>query len=799
MIINGQEADIPDNVETPTTYQVADIRNPQDRKTSFSKTILLPATGRNNEIFDAIWDVTKSVVSTIAGSNYTPDFNPNLKADVEYFVDGSLQFKGFLRLLKINIEDNVPITYEVNLSGTLADLYKSLNDRQLSELDLSEYDHTLNQTNQSESWDTRIQKDGANYVNFSGAAETGFTNGPPTGEGYVYPLQDNGENPNETTFRTNKLFPAVYAKQYVDKLFEAAGFTYTSNHFDSASFKKRIIPYSAVPLELTALQVTEREFDVDISSNVNDSFAINYEVPFGFPPDQGIHKGDDTTEPVPYDNENSDAGANYDNTTFIARIVNRAQYSFEADLDVPYTVNTPAGTVFSQGTITSVLSIENLTGGFTIASDVVTSSTLSGTHQLRINTPSYWIDAGDEIAVRLRITLSWAFHSGATASSPKLTDASTVDFTLNAANSKFIMNNLNGPLQEGDTVELNRFIPPGVTCVDYMRWLILMDNLEVKPDPDDEKNLIIEPYPQTITLESVDWSDKVDHSKPFEIVPVGEVVAKNYVFRYKPDKDYYAEKYRLEYETEYGEYIHTVDNDFAAEKKVVELGFSATLPVGTYLSDIVVPKYVKETSVGSGVFEPLDCNIRILHYGGMLSGDWTHQTDLGADTNRTTYPYAGHLDNPTTPTLDLLFDAPEKVYWGSASGIGANYTDVNRYNVQYRQYIEEITDINSKLILAWINLLPIDIQELDFSKLVFIDNVFYRLNRIRDYNANDENTTLVELSKRVAGRSFATFSRPRQVRSASAPAGGRRMLEDSVISEGGTMTGVDGSTDYPIL
>ena len=40
-----------------------------------------------------------------------------------------------------------------------------------------------------------------------------------------------------------------------------------------------------------------------------------------------------------------------------------------------------------------------------------------------------------------------------------------------------------------------------------------------------------------------------------------------------------------------------------------------------------------------------------------------------------------------------------------------------------------------------------DIYQLDFSKLIYVDGVLYRLNKIEEYNASKEDVCKVELVK----------------------------------------------------
>lgn len=59
----------------------------------------------------------------------------------------------------------------------------------------------------------------------------------------------------------------------------------------------------------------------------------------------------------------------------------------------------------------------------------------------------------------------------------------------------------------------------------------------------------------------------------------------------------------------------------------------------------------------------------------------------------------------------------------------------------------EITDKDSKMLIANFYLTPKDIFELDFSKYIFVDGVLFRLNKITDYNASVPSDCQVELLK----------------------------------------------------
>jgi hypothetical protein len=146
----------------------------------------------------------------------------------------------------------------------------------------------------------------------------------------------------------------------------------------------------------------------------------------------------------------------------------------------------------------------------------------------------------------------------------------------------------------------------------------------------------------------------------------------------------------------------------------------------------------------NGTIKPKAFNIRLLYYGGLISTnvDWIHTARGGADVVRSTYPFAGHVDSPTAPTLDLNFGVPREIYYRAST-----YTANNLFNTYYSKFINEITDKDSKIVTAYFHLTPLDILTLDFRNEFYFDNQRFRLNKIYDYNPIVNELTKCEFVK----------------------------------------------------
>jgi DNA phosphorothioation-dependent restriction protein DptG len=110
----------------------------------------------------------------------------------------------------------------------------------------------------------------------------------------------------------------------------------------------------------------------------------------------------------------------------------------------------------------------------------------------------------------------------------------------------------------------------------------------------------------------------------------------------------------------------------------------------------------------------------------------------------TSYGYAGHFDDPNTPSNDLNFGSTAELFYTLTGGD----LSPNQFNVYWSPYMAEITNKDSKLMKASFYLKPTDILALDFSKYIYVDGVLFRLNKITDYNMSKPDKCAVELLKR---------------------------------------------------
>ena len=232
--------DLYDNEAIPLSLSVDDFKNAAEKVQSYSKDFNLPATKRNNKIFNSIFEVQKSIENTL-------DFNPYIRTRAVLKEDTYTIFEGSLRLIDIINKDG-EISYNVNLFSEAVALSEILKDKKLKDLDLNELEHDNTITNVTNSWTGVLAL--TNSLPIDSLANNTGVAGATTTNVLKYPFC-NWEN-NITENANNQLEleleqafrPFIQCKYLLDKIFSEAGYTFESDFLSSTKFTKLFMDFN---------------------------------------------------------------------------------------------------------------------------------------------------------------------------------------------------------------------------------------------------------------------------------------------------------------------------------------------------------------------------------------------------------------------------------------------------------------------------------------------------------------------------------------------------------------------------
>ena len=785
IISNGVTLDSYDNLDFSFTYQIDDIKDITQKKSSYSKTIVLPGTQKNQEYFKQLQDINIDISNTT--------YNPKKSLPVEVRIDDELIFIGNIQLLNI-ITNQLQSDFEVVITGVFKNIMVNIADYYLDQLDLSEYDHIRKVSTITNSYDNNI------YIN-------GILTQVEPGEGYIYPMIINGtsqiqQTNTAITLNAIDLNPAIYVKTLIDKLFNFAGYTYDSNFFNTDYFKSLIMPLETPQYPST--DILNRTVRVGINTTQlysypnspmlpqpNRIYFTNAALALGglpgvIPLSPGLQKSNswwsNATSGKWWMNFNREVGTNgsivfqdpnnaWDTNSFLQNIcsyinLDAGYYSIDFNMEFNgfYVHKTGASFKWQSGSLKYISRIYKI--GVNGTQTILAQSNAAGTSFSPSSTatlPSGWIDpvgqnatlsvnnvwlnAGEQIRIMVQFlyptSVTWTsvsdnvyFQAIAKSSNPvnylQIKPATTTNYSVNT------------PLP------ITKMLPK-IKMKDLFLDVVKMFNLYVYEDPNNPTNLIIEPRDEFFASKPIikDWTYKLDHNQDIKITPMSELDVKSYVFTYKQDEDFYNKKYQEQTENLFGEYRVDFINDFSTQERKLELSLAPTPVTDNFISKskLVAPFFCNIDD--NSQLSPIKVKPRILFSKVLSNAPRPYflrntPTDSASQVNLSRYVYTGMYDDPYDPEHTLEFGNSNFLYYNTSLCCPSN-TLVNEF---YLSTINDLTDVNSRLMEAYFHLTPSDINQFDFRDIILIDNSYWRVNTIVDYNPNAiDRTTKVVLFK----------------------------------------------------
>ena len=711
--------DVSDKVVFPITFNIGDIRDVSARKGTFSKTITLEGTKNNNELLGNYYDVNIQ-----AGT-----FNINTLTKCQVIQNGiPILDEALLQLVSVNKAQysssyEEDITYTVLIKDSRSEFFSAITNKNLTDLDFSDLNHPFD----------------------SSAIVASFDNTVVDGYKYLMPY-------NETNvYQSNDFKPAIYAKTYFDRIFASAGFTYTWDALLDANFDKLLIPYNG--------DVNDQDYS-DYLVKATNTWTTSYVQPTGT--NQTFQEDIDSgwTEVI-------DAQGLYDPTT--------GQYTS------PFNTSAIAGEYYTHDiAIGGTLSLDNTSGGNAILDYVVAGYNvvnryrifaqvfIAGWGSLRvycdpviINYPSTSpLPNGSTTISNFATTLSVPIQSNGTAASIDAGDIQILSIGVdvlglhngvpgqnfwydNASNlvdvnvvidlTSITLNILpsNNIQVLGSNLIMNQYVPVEIKQSDFVKSIFQMYNLYVEQDIDNPNNLILihrDEYYDSGTEK--DWSAKLAKDKEQELIFLPDLTNKKLRLTYATDEDSPNVAYTQATGQIYGQVQYTFENEYVKDIDIKELLFSPT-PVYRTIFGAYTPALN-----GSAP----NVNIRILYDGGQGTCQPFDIIDFGTtgQFSVTDYPVLGHFNNPLYPTFDINFGTND-YYFYQVGALTAN----NLYNLYWRRTVNQINV--GKMLIAYFDLREPDIQSLKLNDKIYIDNSWWNINKIQDYNANNNSLTKVEL------------------------------------------------------
>ena len=722
--------DVKEGTYFPLNFALGDIRDISKRSGIFSKTITLSGTDNNHNLLNHYYDV-----NIVSG-----DFDINQLTKCSVIQDGVVILENaYLQLVEVVKSQDTNaheerVEYQVLVKDSVSDFFTALGSKELTDINLTELNHAYT---------------AANIV-------TSFSNDITDGYKYVLPFIPTNE------YNIQHCHPAIYAKLYFDKIFTQNGYTYEWGNLTPTSgttsdgnyFEKLLIPYNGgePKVDKDSSKVVATKASFTNSFNLTDSQDnLNYFYGLGY----WVDTVTGTTEVL--DNEGL-----YNPTTGVytspANITQPENITFQAEITYSLRlVNNEAGAVTLNTLQQKVKPIFNITAsapmlgsvlnGISLDSVTLTNSYATGTTTLISSQTTVANLAISDIAQAQDLYINtglqfiptngqpwfnqWFQYSGA---------AADVDIELVVTGFK-ITAEISATYGYNDVLNLNQYIPQKIKQSEYIKSIFMMYNIFAEPDKSNPNKLILNTRDDYYDSgEEINWTDKLSKDREQNLRFLPELASKKMLLTYKPDSDDPNKVYTEATSDTYGQLRFTFENEYTRGEDKKELIFSPT----------------PHTVSGFGAYVPMlsvtpQNNIRILIDGGTdtcnpfniydysITDPLSNTTINFGQSDLTTYPVITHFDDPLNPTFDLNFGTCD-FYFYSELNSRTNNTLFNNY---WRRTLGQID--KGKMLTAYFALTESDIQRLKLNDKIRINNSWWNINKVIDYNANARGFTKVEL------------------------------------------------------
>jgi hypothetical protein len=669
-----------------------------------SQTFTLPGTDTNNQFFNNLFDL-----------GTTPAVGLTKTVPCQVLVNGAAVYTGKLYVNNIITDQYYDVIYNCVVINETIDFRSRIDNRAIADLDWSAYNHTYDWINISRSWNDEL---------FSGAL--------------FYPLVHYGKDPNNISgsqlefgggvfqcdnekypLLVTDFKPAIKVRTVLDTVFDTVGYRYQSSFITSSFF------------DSLYLLTTGTDYKgANISSTVTQSTYAYPGVNQNIPANGGIYS-------VAFNTEVYDNGNNFNPTTY--QYTADVAGNYLVNVVVPfqiigYTGNDPEREV----TIAVVRNTQNV-------ADFVKPLKSISTGTVGFDPFNVYMDPGDTLEVQIEFTCG---------------PISTEDFRVKSGTNTFFK--VQGPPGVvGATLNMGLQFPDNLKILDFINSLILKFNLVIEPVSGQKNLLKIEPFNDWVDSGAiVDWTDIVDRNVKWQIEHPAAGQDKNITFTDKLDDDVINQYTIKTFKSVYGTNDYYSDSDLTKGTKVIETLFGATpVKVIPGAQEVAVPFLYKQEPNKYG--QPFKFLPRLLFKQSLKEILGTEAVGVSGSNagyyyindGTATFPinyYRTVGPNTTSPVdfntgFDLHYN--NLGYWPYQQNRINGKTQNDSYSRYWAYYINELYDVNTRLVTMNIVLQPNDIQNIKLNDKIFIDGHYYRINKITGANLIEEQSTQVELLK----------------------------------------------------
>ena len=718
--------DLYDDVPIKINKSFAELQDISKKNTDFSVNLSLPGSKTNNRFFESFYNVD-------ADSLY---FFSNRKTPCDVLINEESFFNGYMRLNKVNVLDS-KVEYDVTLFSSIANLFGDIGNKLLKDLDFSDPEYTFNHTFDLLNTITLFQDQA---TNFGLNREAPFM--------YFYPIVHNGYEYTGSTINLSGGTTNEQTRFYTSTgpisgwTTEAAMFAAGVQHFRINTRGEGIYDNQLKPaLSMWGLlKLIFKTYGYSITSDFMNTPWMKTLYMYGY-----------------FSSSATKFSYNLQTIEYLPR----------EGVELIYSGSTTPGSqlliiICKRGTGVPVYCSETINYGF---ANMFPYSEYGS------------IPTGVSGAT---ITAVEGFDFGFPVDGVPVADISTLKYLPKAVGSPVIF-------QEGDEVNFNLVVDQNIKQIDIISSIAKKFNLVFIPNPDNPRDIIIEPYSYYIGTGVVhDWTSKLSYDKGFSVEPALNYIESNLIFTDLEDGDYGNKEFKDREKQVYGTQLFYGPTDFKSQTGVTETIFSPEvlrqwdtrdqpnnggikLPLGiNYVGSSTTEEVggnsqtfyaYKGLKTKPKIFWFLGCNNLFLDTLGEVYPTSVYNTyNINVRNSSNSFGYALLTAPIISHTMPMGMSDADKINNDSACilfssefpvDIGVQtynvYTENDAYNLFYENRISNLYDVNTRFVSGFFDLKYSDIINLEPKDIIKIQEQYFYVNKISEYNLVNPELTRVEL------------------------------------------------------
>lgn len=759
--IEGVFVDLYEQDPIKLNFNIEDVVD-VEIQSEYSRQFRVPATDHNYSLFQTLFDV----------EGY--DFDVTQKRESSILVNGAEFRRGEVRLLNIYRSDaENKVDYELVFLGSSKSLSSQIGNGSMADLDFSAYIHDVTRDNVIASWQAYpegsitaglfegdvlwpIVDFGNSYSGTGIVQETRIALGDGTGRHI---------NNDQWPLNLGRLRPMMRVRALIDMIFEQAGdYTFESNFMDSNEFRQ--------------MYLTAWGNEAVVNFNLNNENLAKW----GTGQTNVLFYYSQIANPqlhdVIFNNVNFDNSSNLELTSsgnYIYRPPANGTYVYTSNLNIEITrVPLPILNVIPETRIYPIFNFD----GATIPNIYYAFNPI-GPSNTTVLVEKY---------VNGSVVFSETIPAYPASTSP-LDTRKVFTYSINEEYN-FVVTNPLASFISSPRMELDNTQPPDFVTVidssneitqaqgvftpansfdneykqlDFLKDIFKMFRLVMVPDRDNPKNFIIEPWEFFIGSGDVkDWTSKLDLSKDKVIKPIVLEQKDRVTFSMNEDKDWLNALNLDEFKEPFGTQIvnsgyDILDGEKEFKVKIAPSPFTQIqgYTLSTDWLETFILQICTQDATENGIeFRPIKAKPRILYYNGFDGmppnqfTEWFFEDEDSVVHSQYGMPQVSYYSQlPPNPNAKILNFQKENGY-DRENVINDNYGQ-DLYSRYWSNYINLIYDKYSRRLTAYFTLDQTDLLGFKYNDVIYVEGVYYYVERIYNAPLDGKNTVKVDLIKLI--------------------------------------------------